>query len=48
MCGNAKRIRPKYANKIMSHVRNVDKYKAKVLMFNYERENYYIDNSGDP
>jgi len=32
----------------MSNVKNVDKYGAKALMFDYKRENYYISNSGDP
>jgi len=32
----------------MSNVRNVGKYKAEALMFDYKRKNYYINNSGDP
>jgi len=32
----------------MSNVRNVGKYGAEALMFDYKRENYYIGNSGDP
>jgi len=32
----------------MSNVKNVGKYEAKTLIFNYERENYYIGNSDDP
>jgi len=32
----------------MLNVKNVDKYETKTLMFNYERKNYYISNSGDP
>jgi len=31
----------------MSNVKNMNKYKAKALMFNYKRKNYYINNSND-
>jgi len=32
----------------MSSVKNVGKYEAKTLIFNYKRKNNYINNSGDP